>query len=151
MGITVLSTWRTFSVRMLNLNWHQRAGSAMRYTEVRMSAPAGSSHRPGDPYSPPTERFGLLLFTSVLLSGFYSSPQGKKRLILITYEPLNNQNLPELLHISATHTSIYQIPFSTWGSVLVSTGNFFLVAGTVPCFGFGMRIMLITPWCFRCC
>ena len=28
---------------------------------------------------------------------------------------------------------------------------FFLVAGIVLCFGFRMRIMLITYWCFSCC
>ena len=39
-------------------------------------------------------------------------------------------------------------------SVLVSAGIesvFFLVAGTVLCFGFSVRITLITRWCFSCC
>ena len=39
-------------------------------------------------------------------------------------------------------------------SVLVSAGTeliFFLVAGTVLCFGFSVRMMLITLRCFSCC
>ena len=38
--------------------------------------------------------------------------------------------------------------------VLVSAGTeltLFLVAGTVLCFGFSVRMMLITHWCFSCC
>ena len=38
--------------------------------------------------------------------------------------------------------------------VLVSAGTeltFFLVAGTVLCFGFSVRMMLITLWSFSCC
>ena len=41
-----------------------------------------------------------------------------------------------------------------WPVVLISAGIeliFFLVAGTVLCFGFRMRIMLITHRCFSCC
>ena len=41
-----------------------------------------------------------------------------------------------------------------WMCVLVSEGTeliLFLVTGTVLCFGFGMRIMLVTRWCFSCC
>ena len=39
-------------------------------------------------------------------------------------------------------------------AVLVSAWTeltFFLVAGTVLCFGFSVRMMLITRWCFSCC
>jgi len=38
--------------------------------------------------------------------------------------------------------------------VLVSAGIeliFFLVVGIVLCFGFGVKIMLITQGCFSCC
>ena len=38
--------------------------------------------------------------------------------------------------------------------VLVWAGielNFLIVVGRVLCFGFSMRIILITHWCFRCC
>ena len=45
-------------------------------------------------------------------------------------------------------------PFTGRHDVLVLAGIeliFFLVAGTVLCFGFSVRIMLITLWCFSCC
>lgn len=118
----------------------------MRYSEVCVCQHLLGGHTGQEALLPQPQRDSdycvLLLFYWV---GVFSSPQGKKWLILITYEPLNNQNLPELLHISATHTSIYQIhtsiyQISAWRSVLVSTGIFFLVAGKVLCFGFGMRI-----------
>lgn len=35
--------------------------------------------------------------------------------------------------------------------VLLLSGIEIIVAGTVLCFGFKMRIVLITPWCFSCC
>ena len=41
-----------------------------------------------------------------------------------------------------------------WYAVLVSAGTEltpFLVAGTALCFGFSVRMMLITHWCFSCC
>ena len=46
------------------------------------------------------------------------------------------------------------LPAKASDTVLVSAGIkliFFLVAGIVLCFGFRMRIMLVTHWCFSCC
>ena len=60
----------------------------------------------------------------------------------------------------AMHTPLCALPlasqlsFVTWWDVLVSAGIeliLFLVAGTVLCFGFSVRIMLIIHWCFSCC
>ena len=58
-------------------------------------------------------------------------------------------------HAPALPTSSHMLrPTPTLWPVLVSAGTeltLFLVAGTVLCFGFSVRIMLITRWCFSCC
>ena len=71
---------------------------------------------------------------------------------LLLFGPISVTVHPKRSRGDVLQVSLLEDPFPP---VLVSAGTeliFFLVAGTVLCFAFSVRIMLmITHWCFSCC